>query len=117
MANVEAVPIRLRRIIEDAVKEYNRYRSPEATAEILEFRAGLLKVRITGSFCETCGINDWVDDLRYVLEDHGLKVKLVGVIEPDEIFPTAEDWRIGIYKIEGHTGNAIRDDRLAYGDE
>lgn len=70
--------------ISEAIDEYNRYRSPEAIAEIIDYKDNELIVRFTGSFCFTCGINDWIEDLKYVLEDHGVEAEITEIIEESE---------------------------------
>ncbi len=100
MAGTGAVPLELARRIRRAIEDYNRFRSPEAVARIVGFDGEKLVVRIEGSFCETCGINDWVEDLVYMLEDHGVDAVLEGVVEPEDPF-SSEEWRIGIYRIRG----------------
>jgi len=67
-----------------AVETYNRYRSPEAEAEIIDYDNGVLTVRFRGSFCFTCGVNDWIEDLKYVLEDHGVEAEIIDIIEESE---------------------------------
>ncbi len=87
----------VRRRIMEAIKTYNRFRSPEARAELVSIGDDKITVRFTGSFCETCGIRDWVEDLVYVLEDHGVEAELAAYIEP----PGDEDSRIGVFRIKG----------------
>lgn len=56
--------------IKDAIKQYNYYRSPEAIAKLIEISGNKIKVEFTGtSFCYSCGLYDWFDDLRYELMD------------------------------------------------
>ncbi|WP_194840494.1 hypothetical protein [Hyperthermus butylicus] len=89
---------RVRRFLELAIRRYNRYRGVESTAKLLEVKGDVAYVVFEGSFCETCGINDWVDDLKYVIEDLGGEAELIAVVEPpsrDEFF----DYRIGVFKI------------------
>ena len=89
----------LRRLLDLAVKRYNRYRGAESQAKILKVMGDTVVVAFEGSFCETCGINDWVDDFRYVIEDLGGEAELVTVIEPE----TPEefyDYRIGVFRIK-----------------
>ena len=57
------------RILKEAVERYNRYRSPEATARLIEVRDEEFMVEFSGSFCKTCGIYDWVEDLAYELNE------------------------------------------------
>ncbi len=89
---------KLEKLVELAVKRYNRYRAPESVAKPLKIEGDIVRVRFEGSFCETCGINDWVDDFRYVLEDLGAEAELVAVIEPEDYF--VEDWRIGVFRVK-----------------
>ncbi|MET1101482.1 MAG: hypothetical protein ABWW69_03250 [Pyrodictiaceae archaeon] len=90
---------RLVELLKKAIDHYNRYKAPEARAILLEARDGLVRVLFKGSFCWTCGINDWVEDFKYVLEDLGAKAELVEVIEPEDDLLGAEDWRIGVFRV------------------
>ncbi|MGC9148969.1 MAG: hypothetical protein ACP5GI_05975 [Sulfolobales archaeon] len=72
------------RIIKKAQSLYNRYRSPEAKARIMVFNEDILVVRFDGSFCETCGINDWIDDFKYILRDLGIDAIIERVEEIDD---------------------------------
>ncbi len=80
----------------EAIKTYNRFGSPEAKAILVAISGDKITVRFEGSFCETCGIRDWVEDLVYVLEDHGVEAELIAYIEP----PNEENYRIGVFKIK-----------------
>ena len=88
----------IREIVEKAAEMYNKYRAPEAIAEIVEVKADHIIVMLDGSFCRTCGINDWVEDFKYVLEDLGYEAELVEIIEPEDM---NEEWRIGVFRILG----------------
>ena len=68
----------LEEIIRRAVEEYNRYRSPEAVARVLEFKEGSVLIEFSGTFCETCGVYDWLEDFIYELErlDVGLTARI-----------------------------------------
>jgi len=65
-------------VLNRAKEQYNRFRAPEARLEILEIneekREALIKIE--GSFCWTCGVDDWIDDFRFVLEDLNVKAKI-----------------------------------------
>jgi len=84
--------------IEKGIRIYNKYRSPEATAKLIEFDGENIKVLFKGSFCATCGIRDWVEDLKYIYQDVGLETDLVEYIEE------GEDSRIGVFRIKGEDG-------------
>ncbi len=82
--------------INQAIELYNKYRSPEATARLEKIENDRVVVRFTGSFCHTCGIRDWVEDLVYVLEDLGVEAELVEYIEPE----SDEKYRVGVFKVK-----------------
>ena len=90
---------RARKLLELAIRMYNRYRGAESRARLLKLQGDTAVVAFEGSFCETCGINDWVDDFRYVIEDLGGEAELVTVIEPErpeEFY----DYRIGVFRLK-----------------
>ena len=90
---------RLRRLLDLAIKRYNRYRGAESRAKLLRVRGDTVVVVFEGSFCETCGINDWVDDFRYVIEDLGGEAELVTVVEPEDSSEFYE-YRIGVFRVK-----------------
>ncbi len=83
-------------LIEKAIRLYNKHRAPEAVAELLSIRGDEVVIRFTGSFCHTCGVDNWVEDMVYVMEDAGIKAVLEEYIEPPE--PECE-CRIGVFRI------------------
>ena len=85
-----------RRLVEQAIRRFNRYRAPEAVAELLDMEGNHVRVRFTGPFTRTCGINDWVEDLAFILEDLGVTARLIEVVEPQD---PQEEWRIGVFEI------------------
>lgn len=93
------VSLKLKRLVDRAIEEYNRYRSPESRARLLLVDGGLVYVYFDGSFCLTCGVNDWVEDLAYILEELGTEARLVEVREPEDPF-SDETWRIGVFRVE-----------------
>lgn len=68
-------------ILEDAIATYNRYRSPMATAELLEARLDAFVVRFTGPFCRTCCDYDYFEDLIYELDEYGEDPTTIAVAE------------------------------------
>lgn len=72
--------------ITSSIEFYNRTRSPEATAKLLEIdlNQGFFKVEFTGSFCLTCGLRDWLEDLAYILQSEGVDAVLKEYVEKDE---------------------------------
>jgi len=51
-----------------AIKTYNKYRSPEATAKLVEIKDGELTIDFGGSFCMTCGVSEYFEDFIYELK-------------------------------------------------
>ncbi|MET1160063.1 MAG: hypothetical protein ABWW65_03795 [Thermoprotei archaeon] len=86
----------LKKILDEAVEIYNKFRAPEAVAEITEIKNNRVKVRFRGSFCRTCGIRDWVEDFKYVLMNLGVDNELIEYIEPND--PEIDE-RIGVFEI------------------
>ncbi|WP_448577406.1 hypothetical protein [Thermosphaera sp.] len=87
----------LNKTISSSIELYNRTRSPEATARLLELdeKRGFFKVEFTGSFCLTCGLRDWLEDLAYILRSKGVDAVLEEYVEKDEFKI------IGSFKIKG----------------
>ncbi len=86
-----------RRLVEQAINLYNRFRAPEAVAKLVDIHGDRITVKFEGNFCKTCGINDWVEDMKYVLEDLGVDAELVEIREPE----LPEDYRVGVFRIKG----------------
>jgi predicted Zn-ribbon and HTH transcriptional regulator len=79
--------------IENAVRTYNRFRSPEVTTEI----AGIEKdnreftLLFKGSFCRTCGFHDYFEDFVYELLDEAkIKTKILSV---------GEEWETETFRV------------------
>ncbi len=84
----------LEELLNDVIRRYNRYRSPEATARILSIEGNIVKIEFEGPFCYTCGVLDWIEDIVYEAEDLGLRIRLINVLDE------GQDRKIGIFKIE-----------------
>lgn len=69
--------------IEKTVAEFNKYRSPEATARLVSLKGNLLEVEFAGHFCRTCGFYDYFDDFKIILEEAGLKSEIDGIEEKE----------------------------------
>ena len=70
-----------RKLIEKALREYNRCRSPEVTARLVSFRENSFSVEFLGSLCYSCSFYDYFDDLKYVIKDLGIEVEIRDVME------------------------------------
>jgi len=71
--------------IKKGVEKFNRYRSPEATASIVDIKGDKIEVKVNGPFCRTCGFYDYFDDLRIELESStGINFEIEDVNEESE---------------------------------
>ncbi len=86
----------LKNIAKKALEDYNKIRAPEAVAKLLKIEENLLYIEFSGSYCETCGLYDWIEDFKYVLEDLGVKADIINVIEPED---PRDDRRIGVFRV------------------
>lgn len=57
-----------RAILEEAITTYNEYRSPMATAELVDRADCGFTVRFRGPFCRMCCDYDYFEDLIYELD-------------------------------------------------
>lgn len=71
------------KVLNRAVREYNKYRSPEANARIISTDKESFKIEFTGPYCRTCGFYDYFEDLVYVLKDFGVETRIDEVEETD----------------------------------
>ncbi|MCX8183190.1 MAG: hypothetical protein N3F08_02030 [Crenarchaeota archaeon] len=79
---------RLEEAVLKAVDEYNKYRSPEARARLIEIREDGLTIDFEGIFCQTCGVYDYLEDFIYELQrlvDVGIEILNFKEYEPGKI--------------------------------
>jgi hypothetical protein len=87
-------------VLEDIVELYNKLHGVEAQAKILEIKDnGIVFVEFKGSFCHTCGVRDWLEDLAYLAQSRGIPVELVEMVEPRG--EERDFKRIGVFKLSG----------------
>ncbi|MEB3779232.1 MAG: hypothetical protein GSR85_03265 [Desulfurococcales archaeon] len=82
-------------LIRESIELYNRYRSPEATAHLIRASGEEVVVAFEGTFCESCGIVDWIEDLAYVMAEYGIEAELKKVIDTDD-----EHVKIGVFRVK-----------------
>jgi len=58
----------MREAIAKAIEKYNRYRSPEAMAKLIEVKGDEFIVDFHGPFCKSCGVYDYFEDFIYELK-------------------------------------------------
>ncbi|MFA5364060.1 MAG: hypothetical protein WC325_02635 [Candidatus Bathyarchaeia archaeon] len=76
----------LRSLVLKTVEVYNRYRSPEVTAKLVELENNGFVIDFEGTFCQTCGVKDYFDDFSAELEDIN-KTEYFEVIKTDPTGP------------------------------
>jgi hypothetical protein len=69
---------------------YNKFRSPEAVASLVKVDEETIQISFKGSFCFTCGLNEWFEDFRLLLEENGINSKIYSIeqIDVDEFLVT-----------------------------
>ncbi|MCX8189519.1 MAG: hypothetical protein N3F64_07380 [Nitrososphaeria archaeon] len=72
-----------KKLVFSAIKEYNKYHSPEATVELKDVGKNFLTVTFSGPFCNTCGVTEWFEDFRIELEKRNLKTYIGEIKEID----------------------------------
>ncbi|MGB9623801.1 MAG: hypothetical protein ACPMAQ_02975 [Phycisphaerae bacterium] len=70
--------------IGSGIGEFNRYRSPEAVADLIDTEDDKIKVKLSGPFCRTCGVYDYFDDLRMELEKTLNKPLIIARVDDGE---------------------------------
>ncbi|MCC6034431.1 MAG: hypothetical protein LM567_02900 [Desulfurococcaceae archaeon] len=89
---------KFREDLDKAIELYNRLHGVEAQAKIIDVNGEKVIIEFTGTFCHTCGVRDWLEDLAYLLVSMGYNAKLVEYIEPKgEEFQYK---RIGVFQIK-----------------
>jgi len=89
---------RFREDLNRVVELYNKLHGVEAQAKIINVNGEKVIIEFTGTFCHTCGVRDWLEDLVYLLVPSGYTAKLVEYIEPEG--EEAQYKRIGVFKIK-----------------
>jgi hypothetical protein len=59
----------LTELVSRAITDYNKYRSPEATAKLVKAEKDGFIIEFEGSFCKSCGVTEYFEDFIYDLED------------------------------------------------
>ena len=71
----------IKETIEKAVEEFNKFRAPEAVAQLLSLNNKSFKIEFTGPFCQACGFYDYFDDFKIFLEEIGPKADILEINE------------------------------------
>jgi hypothetical protein len=54
--------LELEDLVRKAIALYNRYRSPEAIAKLVDVSTENVTIAFSGSFCYSCGVLDYIED-------------------------------------------------------
>lgn len=76
----------VREKIEKVLAEFNRLHGSEANARILSIEGDEVIIEFEGSFCATCGLYDYFDDIKWEAMEFGLEfepVEVLGAVEDD----------------------------------
>ena len=59
-------------LVRRAIDRYNRFRAPMARATLVGQNTGGYRIRFTGPFRRTCCPDEYLEDLRYEMDELGL---------------------------------------------
>jgi hypothetical protein len=57
--------LELDELIRKTIILYNRYRSPEAVAKLVQVSPETVTIAFSGSFCYSCGVIDYIEDFAH----------------------------------------------------
>ncbi|ASJ03022.1 hypothetical protein A3L09_07005 [Thermococcus profundus] len=66
------------------INEFNKLHGSEAVARIREITGDEIILEFEGSFCATCGLYDYFEDIKWDAMDFGLRIEPVEVLEAEE---------------------------------
>ncbi|ADT83511.1 hypothetical protein [Thermococcus barophilus] len=73
-------------ILKRVIKEFNKYHGSEAQAKIIKAERDEVIIEFDGSFCKTCGLYDYFEDIKWEAMNFGLNIEPVEIIESEEEF-------------------------------
>jgi len=83
-------------LIRKTVAIYNRYRSPEAIAKLIQVTPENITITFSGSFCYTCGVLDYIEDFIHEFKRVTDKVELkIGTTRQTSPRSFEVDYRVG----------------------
>jgi len=60
--------------IEKALNEFNKHKSKEVNATLINLKNNLIKIKFSGELlCKICCLNDYFEDMMHGLRDNGIK--------------------------------------------
>ncbi|WP_297497149.1 hypothetical protein [Thermococcus sp.] len=79
--------------------EFNRLHGSEASARVVELGRDEVILEFEGSFCATCGLYDYFDDIKWEALEFGLELEPIEVLEAVE-----DDFEHGRYVVRYRIG-------------
>ncbi|NJE84459.1 hypothetical protein E3E23_01185 [Thermococcus sp. CX2] len=71
-------------VLKKVLEEFNRLHGSEAQARIVERKDDEIIIEFEGSFCATCGLHDYFDDIKWEAMEFGLNIEPVEIIAAEE---------------------------------
>ena len=87
--------------IRKVIEEFNRLHGTEARARILRAEGDDVIIEFSGSFCATCGLYDYFEDIKWEAVDFGLEIEPVEVLEAEE-----DEFEHGRYVVRYRVGQS-----------
>jgi hypothetical protein len=92
-----------------AITVYNKYRSPEATAKLVESEKDGFTIEFNGPFCQSCGVTEYFEDFIFDLEDISRSLRA----EIKAIEPTGpQSFRVQYAVMHDFSGGSIEEEEL-----
>jgi len=89
--------------LEMVLEEFNRLHGSEARVKVLKAGKNEVILEFEGSFCATCGLYDYFDDIKWEAMDFGLELEPVEVLGAEE-----DDFEHGRYVVRYRVGRKFR---------
>lgn len=70
--------------LKNVLEEFNRLHGSEARVRVKKAEGDEVVLEFEGSFCATCGLYDYLDDIKWEAMEFGLKIEPVEVLEAEE---------------------------------
>jgi hypothetical protein len=105
----KALSSELSKLILRTVEVYNRYRSPEAKAKLLKLEEDRFTIEFEGSFCQSCGVQDYFEDFVYELKGLSSAVQ-VGIGEIEQTSP--QSFKVQYIVKDGFPSGKLREETL-----
>ena len=103
--DVEIIRLPIQKLIFRSIDLYNRYRSPEEKAKLLELKEDSFTLEFEGPFCHSCGVQYYFEDFIHELETINAAVK----VEIQTIEQTSPQSYIVKFKFVDNLDEVFRD--------